>query len=404
MRPRLRLALVGSALTAMAPAQPVLAPSSLPAAPPPAPPPVRRTVPSAVETADVPPTPWTYGSLALHPHFEARVSAAHDLRDRFGQLNETTLRELSPGLRVDLGERWMLDGTVTASDYTNHAFRDTWGQTARLAGYVTVEDWHVHLSHVYTSDDASRTETGRQTRQELNTTTVGLVRAFGEHWAAETSVTRETRLVVDAPDAREWRVQQDVNWNVIPAVTVSVGATAGRLELDPGADLAYVRPSAHAAWRPGPQVMLTAEAGAERRWRTSGERAARTHPVGALGAAYRPFAQTEFTLRAEESLAASYFENQLDRQRLWTAALRQRLLGAFITQVEHGEQRTHFLDTGATERSLRRDVTRSWQVSVSARVLVRGNLSVFWRTGRNHSTGDYAYHARQTGAAFSFAY
>lgn len=400
----LRLALLGVTLTVAAPAQPVLAPSSLTAEPPPAPPPVRRTVPSAVETSDVPPTPWSYGSLALRPHVEARVSTAHDLRDRFGNLNETTLRELSPGLRVDLGDRWMADATVTSSDYTNAAFRDTSGQTARLAGYVTVEDWHVHLAHAYTSDDTSRTETGRQTRQELNTSTVGLVRAFGEHWASETSLTRETRLVVDAPDAREWRVLQGVNWNVIPAVTLSAGATAGWLILDPGADLAYVRPAAQAAWRPGPKLTLTAEAGAERRWRTSGERATRTHPVGALGAAYRPFAQTEFTLRAEESLAASYFENQLDRQRLWTAALKQRLLGQITAQIEHGEQRTHFLDTGPLEGILRRDVTRSWQITVSARVLHRGNLGVFWRSGRNHSSGAYEYHARQTGAALSFAY
>lgn len=404
MKATLRATLLGASLTAAANAQPVLAPSSLSAAPPPSPPPIRRTVPSAVETSEVPPTPWTYGALALRPHVEARISTAHDLRDRYGSLNETTLRELSPGLRVDLGERWMADATLTWSDYTNAAFRDTFGQTARLAGYVTVDDWHLHLSHTYTSDDTSRTETGRQTRQELNTTTVGLVRAFGEHWASETSLTRETRLVVDAPDAREWRVLQGINWNVIPAVTVSAGATAGWLIVDPGADLAYVRPAAQIGWRPGPKLTLTAEAGAERRWRTSGERAPHTHPVGALGAAYRPIEQTEFTLRAEESLAASYFENQLDRQRLWTAALRQRLLGKIIAQIEHGEQRTHFLDTGAPDRTLRRDVTRSWQLTVSARVLRRGNLAFFWRSGRNHSSGDYAYHARQTGAAFSFAY
>jgi hypothetical protein len=404
MKAILRTALLAAALSAPAAAQPVLAPTLTPAPPPPTPPPIRRAVPSAVETSEIPPTPWTYGALALRPHIEARSSSAHDLRDRYGTLNATTLREFSPGLRADLGENWRADATVTWNDYTNAAFRDTFGETALLAGYVTVADWHVHLAHTYLSDDTSRTETGRQTRQEINTTTIGLVRAFGEHWTSETSVTRDTRLVVDAPDAREWRVLQGVNWNFSPALTLSGGAVAGRLNLDPGADLDYVRPAAELAWRPGAELTLSAEAGAERRWRVSGDRAPHTHPVGAFGAAWRPVEQTELTLRAEESLAASYFENQLDRQRLWTVGLRQRFLGKIIADVQRGAQRTHFLDTGAGGAILRRDLTQSWQCTVSIRVLVRGTLGLFWRSSHNHSAAAYAYHARQTGAAFSFAY
>lgn len=400
----LRAALLGASCTLGAATQPVLAPALLPAPAAPTPPPLRQTVPSAVETSETPPTPWRYGPFALRPHAEARLMVADDLPDRYGALNHSTIREFSPGLRLDLGDRWLADAAATWTDYSSRAFRDTFGQTARLSGYFTVDDWHVHVTHSYTSDDTSRTETGRQTRQELNTSTLGLVRAFGENWSAETTLARETRLVVDAPDAREWRVRQAVNWKALPTVILSGGIAAGWLTLDPGADLAYVRPSAQVAWQPGTKLTLAVEVGAEQRWRTSGDRVTRTHPIGALSANYRPYPQTQLTVRAEESLAASYFENQLDRQRRWDAGLQQRLLGRLVARIEHGEERTYFLDTSAVGRVLRHDVTRSWQLTLSARVRQRGNLGLFWRTGRNHSSAAFDYHARQTGAAFSYAY
>jgi hypothetical protein len=400
----LRTTTLGLALRATALAQAVLAPGLTPAPPVPAPPPLQSATLSAGANIEVPPTPWRYGPLALRPHLETRVLTARDLRDRDGHLNTTTVRELSPGLRVDLGDRWLADASVSWTDYTTSAFRDTFGQSARLAGYVSLEDWHVHLADTYTADDTSRTETGRQTRQQLNAATLGMVRAFGERWSAETSLTRETRVVVDAPDAREWRVLQGFNVNLIPAVTAAARATAGRVNLDPGADLAYVRPGAAVTWRPGPKLTITAEAGAERRWRVSGLHAPRTHPVGGVSATFRPFSPTELTVRADESLATSYAENQLDRQRQWSAGLRQRLLVRLVAQLEHGQQRTQFLDTGSGGAILRRDVTRNWQFTLSTRVLRRGTLAVLWRAGRNTSSGTFGYHARQTGVAFSFAY
>lgn len=400
----LRAAALGVTCTALGVAQPVLAPALIPAAPPPTPPPLRQAVSSAVEITDVPPTPWHYGPLALRPHLETRLIAAHDLPDRRGNLNHTTVREFSPGLRVDVGERWLVDAAVTWTDYSSTAYRDTFGQTARLAGYLTVDDWHVHFAQSYLADDTSRTETGRQTRQEMNTTALGVVRALGENWSSETTLTQENRLVVDAPDARERSIRQGFNWKIISPVILSGGLTVGLLTLDPGADLAYVRPAAQLVWQPGPKLAWSLEGGAERRWRASGARATRTYPVGALGVSYRPFPTTELTLRAQESLAASYFENQLDRQRRWTAGLQQRLLEKIVARLEHGEDRTYFLDTSAAGRVLRRDVARSWQLTLSARVLRRGRLGLFWRSGRNHSSGAFDYHARQTGAAFSFAY
>jgi len=100
----------------------------------------------------------------------------------------------------------------------------------------------------------------------------------------------------------------------------------GYLDVSDGPDSLYEQAQLRVRWLPSPKLHLAAQGGVEdRHIRSDTQPSTLVNPVFDVSVAYRPTEATEFSVRADRAVRASYFLDQLEEPLRIEGIITQRL-------------------------------------------------------------------------------
>ena len=118
---------------------------------------------SAPNAQEQPAQPFRYEFLTLRPHIDYTALYANGILAAPGQPVNTVIQEISPGLRLDIGDHWVLDYTLTWMAYSSRYFQNTLNQNAKLTGGTSIGSWVLGLTQTYSKSAVPQAQTATQT-------------------------------------------------------------------------------------------------------------------------------------------------------------------------------------------------------------------------------------------------
>jgi hypothetical protein len=341
------------------------------------------TYPSGPST---PATPFTYGSVELHPDLSYDVSYETGLQSAPGKTSDSTIQTLSAAMIIQGGTVWNLSYTPKWVLYSSTLFKDAFDQDARLGANFSYQDWDVQVSQSYDKTSDPLVETGRQTAQQSYGTAIkGLYGGGLAQPSIEVAFDQSVRFASLAPTVYDWNSQDWVHFPISPQWDVAVGPGGGFTHEDPGFDMVYARPEAQLIWQPGQKFSLNAQGGIQETEFLVTPRSRNDTAIFSTNLVYRPWETTTATIGMNRQVSPSYEADQIGESTMATIALEQRLLGHFFISLEAGTGKTDYLSASQAASTVRGDTTDSLQASLSTVLFSRLNLELSLSRLRNSS-------------------
>lgn len=354
-----------------------------------------------------PGTPFSYGPVAVFPHVSNRFVYADGLQAQVGRPLNSYQYTLSPGARVDIGDYWTADYTARWTAYTNKTFRETLDHNANISGQLVVGAWTARFDQGYSSTTDSLVETARQTDRETVTTRFGLRKTFSRRLFGESSVGQSLSYVSSAPNYYNWDTQHSLYFRILPSVTLAASIAGGYVDMDPGVNMAYIRPQGRIAWEVSDRINLSAGAGENIQQIYSPGVSALYTPVFDFTGSYRPFEQTELFASANRQISPSVLRNQINDSTEWRVGGRQRLLGRFRVEGSYGERESGYraANRRVIDEAGRKDMTYFYQARVSTSFFRRGSIAGIYQVTDNSSNRQgFGINSTQVGVEVAYRY
>lgn len=384
-------------------AQSVLAssePPFEPARPAGSPPPVPARPGGTVQ-----PPPFRWGPLAARPHAHYRFLYGDGLRASSGELASSYIDRWTAAMRLELGSRWWIDYAPSWVYYSSEAFRDTVEHAIDFNGQLAPAGWFLQLTGRYRATDSPQVETGRQTRQQVSTTTFAGTRPIAPNLLFTINAEQRLTFVEAFPDTFEWSVSPGVQHFLTSDLQTGLALDTGYVLVYRASDMGFVRPLARMSWRASPRMQFELQAGVESRQflGARGSTLSTPHYRGAVR--YEPFTTTSLSLALARSVAASYFADQAAELTVGTIGFDQRLLTHFRLSFRASFQEVAYIrgeDPGGPQRQ---DELRSYDVRLTTTLFRRAEVAAFFQSTHNASNvGDFDFESEQIGFEIGYRY
>jgi len=388
-------------------AQEVLAPS--PQAPDPTPSAIQRVNPMDVFVAGETRTesqPFTWEALTLRPHPFYQFLYGDGIQNGPGQVYNTTIQEISLGALLEMGSHWTLDYTPIWTVYSDNHFRNTFGQTARLAGGTVYNDWVFGFSQGYCDSSSPSAETAAQTRQIAYATAANASYAMNSKLSLVLAVDQNLVSAEQFSSYSEWSTLDWLNYQFRPRLSAAIGVGAGYDNEAASPDMAFEQYQGRVNWRATDKISFQLHGGVEDRQFLSGGASDLINPVFDATIQYQPFEQTKITLTGQRVVSASYLsQDQVTEATGVSVGLNQRLLGSLYLDLSGGYQAVKYIASASAPGPGRQDNFYSLNARLSRTFLKRGTIAVLYQLGKDDSSlPGYSFTSHQVGFQIGFRY
>jgi hypothetical protein len=354
-----------------------------------------------------------WGPVRVRPHILERVLYGDGIPARPGEQFKTTINEFAPGVLFDLGDLWRLDYTPTLRFYSSSQFRDTLDHSVLLNGGTIYEDWSFGLSQTYSLSSQPLAETAGQTDTETFVTAINAAYQMSSRLSLEFALNQNFRFVGENPsasqlnDSREWSTLNWLNCQFFNQFGAAIGLGGGYVNVSTGPDMTYEQAQGRLNWHPGDKLSLLVNGGVDYRQFLDSNAPDLLNPIYGLSALYQITSSTTFSLNGSRSVSASYFQSQVTEATALAGTLRQRFLGKLFLEVSGGYQWTTYKETILTPFVIfnlnRKDEYPYINVRLTATMLKRGSVAVFFQASDNHSNvPSFDYSSRQVGVEIGY--
>ena len=392
------------ALDRQARAQYILAPG--PQSPDPTPTAMRQANEMDVFAATVPQTesqPFQWKDLTLRPHAYYQFLYADGLQFSTNQTAHSIIHDISPGALLEIGRHWSLDYTPLWTIYSNHRFSDTFGQTARLMGGTTYNDWILGLSQSYAETDTPSAVTASQTRTETFATAINGSYTMNSKMSLDLALNQNFVSANQFSSYKEWSTQDWLNYQFRPRLNAAVGVGGGYDDEEIGPDMTFQQAQGRVNWRATDKISFQLHGGVEIRQFVSGGLAPLVTPIFDATIQYQPFEQTRISISGSRTVASSFLQNQVTETTGVSAGLNQRLLGKLSLDLSGGYQLVKYVNTGGSNRG--EDNFYSFNVRLSRVFLKRGTIAVLYQISKDDSSQPgYSFTSHQVGFQVGYSF
>lgn len=354
------------------------------------------------------------GPIDVRPHLSYRSFFSDGLLNP-DQLesSESTIHEISVGSLFGLGSHWTANYTATQSYYTNEIFSSRLSHGASLAGSVAHGNWSGRLDLSYSTGSPVLVETGRQTAQESLSVAVGTAYELGDRTQLEAGVTRSFRFTnaeISNPlwtdsDWESWELVGRTNYRISERLNFGAGVTATFDEVSDGPDMSAYQPHIQLNWRPSDKVTLSGQGGTEIRDIKGTDSKNLSNFVYSGSIEYQLFYTTSLSLGTSQSVAASFFANQIIKNSSVSLSLSQRLFQRYFLTAGASRSTAEYIATSTTFVSGRRDRYFAYNARISTVILKRGSIGLFYQRGRNSTnTNEFRFSTNQYGAELTYRF
>ncbi len=349
--------------------------------------------------------PFRYKFLTLRPHPDYNFLYAQGILAAPGQPVNTVIQQISPGVRLDVGDHWILDYSPTWTLYSNNHFQDTLDQSAKLIGGTVYGSWVLGLSQSYTKSAVPQVETAAQTHEEMYVTALNGTYTINSKMSLDLAVNQDFDSVEQFQSYREWSTLDWLNYNFWARFNVGVGVGVGYDDVDRSPDMLFEQYQGRVEWRATDKVSFQVHGGLEDRQFFGGNSGDILTPVFGGGIQYQPFEHTKISLDAERVVGVSFLQDQISESVGINADLNQRLLGRLYLDLAGGYQHVKYINSNATPGPTRKDDFYYFDTRLSTSFLKRGTVAVFYRiSDDSSSSAGFGFTSNQVGFEIGFAY
>ena len=381
-------------------------------------------IPSGAESMGNLPDPFKYDNIVVRPHVDYELEYATGVQSAPGNPQGTIVNQLTPGVKVDLGNYWSVDYTPTLRYYSSSQLQDEFDYTASLIGNTTFGDWNFGLLQNASVSSSPLTETGTQTDEEDYSTAVTASYIFNEALSLDTTLSQDLDYVTDPygvstgvgtnsavasqnDGTRTWSIKESLNYEFWPRLTVSLVPSGGYINSDAVANQTFEEVEARVRWRATDKISLDLSGGFDDQQFLAQGYSDSISPVFSASIQYQPFQVTEIKLTASRSVSASSYyilaENSVNT--IVSLDLNQRLLKKFTADLNFTYTSEDYTVSVLPDSGNRTDNSYSFIARLSHPFARRGTWSLVYQYSDNQSTmGGFGYNNTMAGAEVSYTY
>lgn len=348
--------------------------------------------------------PFSYGPFTFRPHLSYGVQYGDGISSSPGKREKTAVHQISPGILINVGQKWVLDYTPTLRFYSSKAFEDGLDHQVAFSGGTEYRDWLLGLSQGYSKSSAPQIETADQNETESFNTSVSAFRQLNTKTSVNLGLAQALSFTSGGYNSHKtWSTTDYLNYQFWPKFQGGAGVTLGYTDVDQGSDMTFEQPNLRLSFTPATKATFDIHGGLEVRQFLDTDADDLVNPVFGASIRYSPFDHTHLTLSADRSVSASYFNNQITEGTSVSLSLNQRLLGRLNLGLTGGYSTSDYL---ATDQNL--DVKRSddhyhFTSRLSTGFHKHGTVGVFYTYRKNQSdTSVYAFDSNMMGADVSY--
>jgi hypothetical protein len=349
--------------------------------------------------------PFRWRNIVFRPHVAYQFLYGTGVLSQTNQAQKTIVQTITPGIAMDLGSHWILDYSPSIVLYSDSSFDNTLNHSLSLTGQTTYEDWRFGTSFDLDISNSPQTETGTQTDQQNYSGSVTASRQLNANLSVDLSAGADIRIAEGFNSSRNYHTLNWLNRQYGPNLGLGLGAGVGFEDVDTGSDMTYERVLGRIVWHITGKLDLSLNGGPEFRQFVDSDEPMLINPTFGGALKYQVFDPTTLTLRADRTVASSFFENQVVETTSVRAELSQRLFARYYLGLAGGYTFTSYESSVQGTSSNRSDETPFVTASLGTSFLKRGNASIFYSWAENSSNEDgFSYASDQMGFNISYAY
>ncbi len=355
--------------------------------------------------SDGPVALFIWGPVIAHPRVGYGVTYNTGLRAGPGRPASSVVQTLSPGVTFELGQNWRLTYAPSLALHSSKAFRDSLNQSFSLMGHTQLGQWSVALSENYSYSDSVLVETGQQSQQNANATSVSANRSLTSAISLNLGLSQSIRSTRQFNSAYSWSNHDSLNYRFSELLTVGLlgGYTYDRIQ--PSGDMMSEQLRGTLKGSLGRKLTYGISGGLEFRQFVESKAPMLVSPLYSGNLDYRLTSTTSFSLTYEQIVNPSFYSDEVSISSGVNAILSQRVFGRFNVSLSAGHRSLDRRNTASpTSRQFSGNYT-TLHASVSTHFLRRGNVSIFYGWNENStSTLNQAFLNRQIGLNLSYGF
>lgn len=382
---------------------------------------------TGVPPTDLPPI-FRWGTVMAHPSVGYGATYGTGLLVGPGRSQSTLVQTLSPGLNLELGQNLKLDYDPRLVLYTAKGYHDTVNQAVTLLGATQRGDWSVNLNNHFGSTDNPLIETAQQTQQTINTTRLSASRSLTSEMSLNLDLTQMLRWTGNFNRTFSWSTTDSLNYRLRDNLSLGL---IGALEYDQvsrSIDMTNERLQGSVQGSVGEKLSYSVTGGLEFREFLGITAGIKISPIFSGNVNYQFTEKTSIGASLSRFVNPSVFNDEFIQTTKLEGTLHQRLFEKLTLQVSGGYRQTKHSRTISSNSAVQADdplVALGWipptglkgytflqtddyafaRFELSARILQRGTLTVFWLWSDNGSTlRALNFLSRQTGVRLSYGF
>jgi hypothetical protein len=363
-------------------------------------------------------SPLQWGPLNVHAHLAYDVSYGNSLQASPGQLVNSVINQVAPGILFNLGSHWSLDYTPTLRFYSAPQLQDGVDQAVNFSGHTAYQDWTFGLFQGYSSSSQPLVETGSQTDQQVYSTALTAGYQMSSKMALDFSLNQNFRFVGQQlnseplTDSKEWSTMEWLNYQFQPTFSAGLGLGFTYDDLSIGSDMTSEQFQGRLNWRATEKVSFQVTGGLDYRQFLSSNTPELLSPIYSISAQYQMFETTSLSLAAGSSVSPSYFQDSVSDATTISAGLHQRLLRRLYLDISGGYSTTayHVTTTVAGPANTSNYDMTSLNVRLNTTLLRRVNAALYFQENFLSSTSGgaaaslYNYTTTQVGLSLGYRF
>lgn len=343
--------------------------------------------------------------MATHPLFLYRFTKADGMLTAPGTPQSTSMHYVSVRLNWNLGQYVTVRYVPGWTYYSNSAFDKHVDHEVTIRAQLSYHDWYFRGYHRYSRASATLIETGRQTTQDINTTTVEAQRPLGQRTTLELGLAQDARSADNFSDHLGWSTNNWLHYQLSDALMASAGFSYGYVRVEDSADMSYEALRTRIRWHFTDKIQVDVRAGLENRaFRDTDLPDTRT-PIYGANIVYQILETTSLSITGDRTVAPSLFESQVMRTTNWRFGLNQRLLERFNLTIAVVRRTSTYDSADDIAIPSRRDSGRLFQARLGTHFHTNGTIALVYANRKNSSTDTrFGFSGDQYGVELSYRY
>lgn len=328
--------------------------------------------------------PLRVGPFDIFPALGYRATYATGLRSG-SNTEDTWVHSFTPRISLLAGDHWRISYAPSIRFYSDDEFNSSVNHSVFLSGWASYDNWTYRLNHRTAINDDPLVETGRQTKNNSHSTSLGASLDRGLRGAYDFSLTQNLRLTDQENDMFSWMVQTAYSRPLTERLRAGLIASVGYDLPDEGSEMMNQRLSAFISGPLGNKLSYNLTAGVSFRQFLDTSADTSVSPLASLNLTYQLLQRTSLGVGISHDNSTSLFTDQYTENTSAQGWIRQEISDRWSLSINGGYRMVSYRTTFASNPTVREDNVGFVGASINGRLTQRISTTLAYDFTSNDS-------------------